>query len=293
MDLFAQIAAELSTALDRPVVIDRTQTLGGGSINHAFRLDTSAGHVFVKTNHADRADMFAAEAAGLDELAAATALRVPRVLARGSTDTQAWLALDYLELGGPPAPARFGEALAQLHRHTADTFGWTCDNTIGSTAQRNTPHTDWVGFWQSCRLGPQIEFAKLDGAPRGLIGDCERLHDDLPAFFIDYCPRPSLLHGDLWSGNWGYGSDGAPTLFDPAVYYGDREADIAMTELFGTPGAAFYAAYDAAWPRDAGYRVRRTLYNLYHILNHHHLFGGGYASQAARMAGSLRAELRG
>lgn len=293
MDILTHIADELARALQRPVALTASGALGGGSINAAFRLDTSAGRFFVKLNREDAAGMFAAEAAGLEALAAAGALRVPRPIVHGVADGRAWLVLEHLELNGPAAPARFGEALAGLHRQTAGSFGWTRDNTIGSTPQRNVQHPEWVDFWRECRLAPQLRLAEEDGAPRGLLAGGTRLLEALPAFFDGYRPTPSLLHGDLWSGNWGYGPDGEPAIFDPAVYYGDREADIAMTELFGTPGADFYEAYDAVWPRDPGYRVRRTLYNLYHILNHHHLFGGGYGSQAERMISGLLAEVRG
>lgn len=293
MDVLTHIADQLARTLQRPVHVTASGALGGGSINAAFHLDTSAGRFFIKLNQAQAAQMFAAEAAGLEELAAADALRIPRPVAHGVAGGRAWLALEHLELNGPAAPARLGEALAALHRHRADAFGWTRDNTIGSTPQSNTRHSEWIEFWRECRLGPQLRLAADDGAPRGLLADGERLLESLPSFFDGYRPQPSLLHGDLWSGNWGYGPGGEPTIFDPAVYYGDREADIAMTELFGSPGAGFYAAYDAAWARDPGYRVRRTLYNLYHILNHHHLFGGGYASQAGRMISGLLAEVRG
>ena len=285
------LADALSAALGRRVTIHRSQGAGGGSINAAAVLDTSAGRFFVKSHREAMAEMFAAEAEGLEALRAAGAARVPRVIARGLGGGRSWLVLEYLELGGPARPARLGEALARLHRQRAERYDWKRDNTIGSTPQCNTPHADWVEFWRHCRLGPQLEFARRDGAPHAPIAAGERLYEALPAFFAGYRPEPSLLHGDLWSGNWGFDRAGEPVLFDPAVYYGDRETDIAMTGLFGSPGREFYAAYDAAWPLDPGYRVRATLYNLYHILNHHHLFGGGYAAQAQRMLGALLAEL--
>ncbi|MCA1791598.1 MAG: fructosamine kinase family protein [Thioalkalivibrio sp.] len=141
------------------------------------------------------------------------------------------------------------------------------------------------------RLAFQRRLARGNGAGKALLDTVARLETDLEALLGDHRPRPSLLHGDLWSGNWGFLNDGAPTLFDPAVYYGDREADIAMMELFGHPGREFFAAYTEVQPLDAGYPVRRELYNLYHILNHFNLFGGGYASQAERMARRLLSEL--
>ena len=138
----------------------------------------------------------------------------------------------------------------------------------------------------------QLDLAERRGAAARLLSQGERLLLDLPVLFDSYQPVASLLHGDLWSGNYAYLPSGEPTLFDPAVYYGDREADLAMTELFGGFGADFYAAYNNAWPLDSGYRTRKTLYNLYHILNHFNMFGGGYLGQAQRMMDSLLSELR-
>jgi len=148
---------------------------------------------------------------------------------------------------------------------------------------------DWIAFYRAWRLRPQFELARHNAAPRGLLRQGERLLERLEAFFPGYHPMPSLLHGDLWGGNHGY-ADGVPVLFDPAVYYGDREVDLAMTELFGGYPADFYAAYREAWPLDPGYRVRKPLYNLYHVLNHFNLFGGGYAAQAEAMVRRLLAE---
>ena len=166
------------------------------------------------------------------------------------------------------------------------------DNTIGSTPQHNGPDTDWVRFLRERRFGYQFELAAHNGCSAELRRDGARLLENLDAFFSDYQPQPSLLHGDLWGGNHAYLEDGTPTMFDPAVYYGDREADIAMTELFGGFGSAFYAGYTAAWPLDPGYAVRKTLYNLYHVVNHFNLFGGGYQSQAQGMVRRLLTEVR-
>jgi protein-ribulosamine 3-kinase len=165
------------------------------------------------------------------------------------------------------------------------------DNFIGSTPQANTPSPDWVSFYRDHRLAFQRRLARYNGARAGLLDAVARLEAELGSFFQTHHPRAALLHGDLWSGNWGFLRDGSPALFDPAVYYGDREADIAMMELFGHPGADFFTAYNEMQPLDAGYPVRRDLYNLYHVLNHFNLFGGGYATQAEHMAQRLLAEL--
>lgn len=273
--------------------IRHLEAIGGGCINQALRITLSDGtRYFLKHNAANHAAMFAAEAAGLQALQATQTLRVPAVLGQGVEQGQAYLLLEYLPLQGNGNPRWAGEGLAVLHRHTAAQFGWQQDNFIGSTPQRNAWHTDWITFWQQERLGAQLAWAKQHGYPARAYTQGLRLLESVAALFDGYRPVPSLLHGDLWSGNLAYLPDGTPVIFDPACYYGDRETDVAMTELFGGFGADFYAAYAAAWPLDAGYRTRKTLYNLYHILNHFNLFGGGYAAQAERMTQRLLSEVR-
>ncbi|HDP88404.1 MAG TPA: fructosamine kinase family protein [Thioalkalivibrio sp.] len=265
--------------------------VGGGCINQAWTLTGDGQRYFVKLNDAARLDMFEAEAEGLSELRAANAIRVPRPVATGTAAGRGYLVMEHITFDGRESSARFGAELAALHRRTAERFGWHRDNTIGATPQVNTWNADWVAFWREQRLGFQLDLAARRGAGTRLVDRGHVLMEHLPAFFADYRPLPSLLHGDLWGGNMETDRDGRPVIFDPAVYYGDREADLAMTELFGGPGGAFYRAYDDAWPIDPGYGVRKTLYNLYHILNHYNLFGGGYADQAERMTDRLLAEL--
>jgi fructosamine-3-kinase len=232
--------------------------------------------------------MFEAEAAGLAELARADALRVPVPVCSGQAGDDAFLVLEYLELGGDMARAaeQLGHGLAALHRASAARFGWHRANTIGATPQLNDWCIDWIEFWRERRLRVQLELAAARGA-RQLSQLGERLLEVLPEFFHDYRPAVSLLHGDLWSGNAAATVDGTPVLFDPAVYFGDRETDVAMTELFGGFPPRFHAAYRASWPVDPGYRVRKSLYNLYHVINHFNLFGGGYLDQAERMVQRL------
>jgi len=172
-------------------------------------------------------------------------------------------------------------------------FGWPRDNFIGSTPQSNRSHASWPSFFAAERLRPQLALAQANGLPRATLSLGERLVEGVGAFFLDYRPQPCLLHGDLWAGNAGELPDGTAVIFDPAVYRGDREADLAMAELFGGFPEAFYAAYRAAWPLDPGFEVRKTLYNLYHILNHFNMFGASYLGQARRMIERLVAELRG
>jgi protein-ribulosamine 3-kinase len=292
MALWEAIAETISHASGEPFVVRERHALGGGCINSAWRVADGGRQWFVKLNTGEKRDMFEAERDGLNELAASGTIRVPQPLVAGIADGQAYIVMESLALGGSGSQGRLGEQLAALHRHTHERFGWYRDNTIGSTRQENTPHHDWLEFWRERRLGAQLAMAKRNGAPRGLLQQGEQLLGSFPPLFDGYTPVPSLLHGDLWSGNYAYTLDGTPTIFDPAVYYGDREAELAMTELFGGFGGEFYAAYNEAWPLDPGYPVRKTLYNLYHILNHFNMFGGGYAGQAEGMMGRLLAELR-
>lgn len=250
---------------------------------------------FVKSGAAADHPRFCAEAAGLAALRATGAVRVPEVIDCGRDSERAWLVLERLDLR--PFTARsgaaLGAALAQLHRQRGTDFGWSGDNFIGMTPQDNTPATAWPLFFAQRRLVPQLHRALGNGMERPLVEQGERIAERLAAFFIAGHPVPSLLHGDLWSGNASALADDTPVIFDPAVYYGDREADLAMTELFGGFPQAFYAAYRAAWPLSEGFETRKTLYNLYHMLNHYNLFGTGYLGQARRMIERLTAELRG
>ena len=199
--------------------------------------------------------------------------------------------MESLSLSGRENSSLFGQQLAKMHQHTQKQFGWHRNNTIGSTPQINNLEDSWIEFWRKHRLGFQIELALKNGAHKKLGEKGERLMADFPALFNNYNPEPSILHGDLWSGNWGSDERGNPVIYDPAVYFGDHEADLAMMELFGSPGASFFAAYREVYPIDDGYPVRRTLYNLYHILNHFNLFRGGYAAQAESMIDRILAEI--
>lgn len=270
-------------------------SVGGGSINAAYQLKTAETSFFIKTNQPHLVEMFAAEAEGLQEMAALNAVRVPQVICYGKISEVSYLVLEYIALGSlrGAAAGRLGEQLAQLHHPVQPYFGWHRDNTIGSTPQLNTRTADWVSFWQQQRLGKQLEFAAGNGFNGSLQRKGERLIELVPELFTDYQPSPSLLHGDLWGGNAAADQAGNPVIFDPACYYGDAETDLAMTELFGGFGNDFHAGYRSIKSVDSGYQTRKTLYNLYHILNHLNLFGGGYLGQADAMMSQLLADLRG
>ena len=272
-----------------PFPIARREAIGGGCINEAWRVSGGDGRShFVKLNDAARAEMFA-RIRGLEEIHRAGAVRVRRCSAAARPPTRLAGAGDIALRGGGDAE-RLGRELAAMHRCTRAEHGWHRDNTIGATPQPNALAKDWTRFWQTRRLGHQLALANDAGYGKRLRGG-ERLLDALPALLAGHAPPASLLHGDLWSGNHAYAADGTPVIFDPAVYYGDRETDIAMTELFGGFPDAFHRAYRADYPLDAGYQVRKELYNLYHVLNHLNLFGGGYLPQAEAMIGRLLAEL--
>jgi fructosamine-3-kinase len=234
---------------------------------------------FRKATEARFADALAAEADGLAALRGA-GVRAPEPLARGVEAGEAYLLLEYLDLRQDGDWAAFGRMLAALHRRHGERFGWTRDNYIGATPQANGWLADWATFFAERRLAPQLRLAQENGF---------RLEaGDVVGLLAQHRPPPSLLHGDLWQGNAGFLPDGSPVIFDPAVYYGDREADLAMTELFGGFPKAFYAAYEAAYPLESGYALRKHLYNLYHLLNHLNLFGGGYLGQVQATLGLLR-----
>jgi protein-ribulosamine 3-kinase len=291
MSLWEAIGAGITGVTGEQGTATPLGEVGGGCINRAMRINHGKQTYFVKLNDAAHADMFAAEARGLRELRDSRSLRVPEPLCWGAEAQSAWLVLEDLALGGSGDPAALGRGLAAMHQVTQEHFGWVQDNTIGSTPQINTPEPDWLVFWREHRLRFQLDLAARHGHGGRLHERGERLLGEFPRLFADYRPAASLLHGDLWSGNYAYTREGEPVIFDPAVYYGDREADLAMTELFGGFGREFYAAYREAWPLDEGYAVRKTLYNLYHVLNHLNLFGGGYLSQAQGMIDRLLSEL--
>ncbi len=287
---WAAVADAITQATGSPFHLELSQSVGGGCINTAYRLEGGGRCYFVKLNNASCLDMFEAEAAGLKAMADTHTIRVPEPICHGIAGNFAFLVLEYLELvggGGARSLEALGERLAALHRIHQPYFGWHRDNTIGSTPQINTPAEDWVAFWRERRLGFQLELAAKNGFGDPLQRNGERLMADLETFFVGYTPQPSLLHGDLWGGNYAALADGEPVTFDPAVYYGDREADLAMTELFGGFGTRFLEAYQHTDPVDPGYSVRKVLYNLYHILNHLNLFGGGYLLRAQSMTERL------
>ena len=292
MTLHDAMARAITRATGETFRSEGRQGVGGGCINSAEILEGGGRRYFVKHNDAACLDMFAAESDGLVEITGSMSVRVPQPVCSGTHGGRAFLVLEYLDIGHGHGITDeiLGHQLAAMHRTTCDHFGWWRDNTIGSTPQINAREHDWVTFWREHRLRFQLDLAARNGQGGSLLRRGEQLLERLLAFFAGYRPLPSLLHGDLWGGNHAALRDGTPVVFDPAVYYGDREADIAMTEMFGGFGSGFHVAYREAWPLDPGYRVRRDLYNLYHVLNHLNLFGGGYREQAQQLIDRLLSE---
>ena len=292
MTVSGQLLEAIGAQLGRSLAFEAGTS--GGCISASFTALAGEDKVFIKTGDATRLAMFEAEADGLAALSRAGTHRVPAVLATGVAEGSAYLVLEWLDL--KPMETRedaeaAGHALAELHRNTGERYGWTRDNFIGSTPQANPESDSWPFFFARQRLRPQLALARQNDYPRELRVDGERLAEAVPALLFEYRPTPCLLHGDLWHGNAAM-ADGRPALFDPAVYYGDREADLAMTELFGGFPGAFYLAYREAFPLDHRFQQRKNLYNLYHILNHLNLFGRSYLGQAERMLKKLLKEAR-
>jgi protein-ribulosamine 3-kinase len=291
MQRFAAIGRELSALSGAPCAPAPERSVAGGSINECYAWRCGARVLFVKVGARAARAAFEAESLGLAELTRARAIRVPRVIACGQTEAAAFLALEWIEARAADARCeeRLGEGLAALHAVTAVRFGFHQDNLIGRTPQANGWTSGWAEFFRDRRLRPQLTLAAQNAHGAWLMEPGERLLELVPALLAGHRPSASLLHGDLWGGNWLASAEGEPVVFDPAVYYGDREADLAMTHLFGGFKASFYRAYGAAAPLAPGWEARGELYNLYHVLNHANLFGAGYARQAQAMMARLLA----
>ena len=290
------IAASLSQALNQDCQYQSHQSVSGGCINQSYIMRCQDGeNYFVKLNQAKRQDMFEAELAGLQAMHSSHSIRVPLAYCYGSAGAYSFIVMQALQFGhgGDASMKKFGQALADLHRcvEPDGRYGWHIDNTIGSTPQTNAWRSNWVEFWRDNRLAFQLQLAARNGYGGQLQKAGEQLLSQLDAFF-DRQPDASMLHGDLWSGNYDVCTDGEAAIFDPAFYYGDREADLAMTELFGGFPATFYRAYNDAYPLPQEYAVRKVLYNSYHIINHLNLFGSSYLGQAESMLQRLLSELR-
>jgi len=286
------VCQQLAQATNTPTHFQAILPVGGGCINQCYRLQTDRGDFFVKINDVENLAMFEAETAGLKAIAHSQTIRTPNPIVSGQSSGQSFLVMEYISLDGPKNEVLAGRQLAEMHESSGEQFGWTSSNHIGLTPQPNGWQEDWRAFWKINRLRHQLQLAATNGYQGQIQAKGEELLNQVDGL-LNHNPQPSLLHGDLWGGNIGYDSMGAPVIFDPATYYGDRETDLAMTHLFGGFSDRFYAAYHEAWPLEAGYQQRRLVYNLYHILNHLNLFGGSYLRQAEFIIDQLLAETRG
>ena len=282
---YNSLAGALVELFGTSVAISQTDRLSGGDINKAYGLTLNTGdHVFMKANAKSNADFFTAEAAGLQALASTKTIATPKILCTGTDDGEdvgySFLLLGFIKSGGKRKDywEIFANELAALHKadtsEIVDGFGFYQDNFIGAGPQKNTPSSKWIDFYRDCRLAPQFKRADsyFTAEDRAKI---TKLLDRLEELLVEP-ESPSLLHGDLWGGNVMCGPDGKAMLIDPATYVGHREADLAMTELFGGFPPEFYRAYREAFPLKPGYEDRRDLYNLYQLLNHLNLFGPTY-----------------
>lgn len=313
----APAAAALRAARLSPSDLRFVAPVGGGCINESARLETRAGNFFLKWNRDAGEEFFRAEAEGLEALAATGTVRIPRVVARSENGAAVhWLLLEWIERTSAGAPdwARLGRELAALHAHLRSPdrsarhrrevddpkpsstspapglrYGWPSANFIGPLPQLNPATADWPGFWICNRILPLTKELHVAGG----FSAREASEIDRAAARMETLLKPasadgpSLLHGDLWSGNVLFGAHGRPALIDPAVYHGHREADLAMVALFGGFDPAFHAAYQEAWPLAPGHEDRRAAYQLYPLLVHARLFGGGYVRQAVATARRL------
>ena len=294
MNQWKSIEDHIGQVTGQAFCVGQQQSLSGGSINAAYLLsdENSSRQFFVKTNRTGREAMFEAEGRGLEAMALSETIRVPRPVCYGDDGNHSYIVMEYLDMHGRADQVQLGERLADMHRVTQPRFGWDIDNTIGSTHQPNPWTDDWLEFWRDHRLGYQLELAARNGYGGELQSLGEKVLEGMSVLFDSHEVVPSMLHGDLWGGNVAGLRDGTPVIFDPAFYYGDREADLAMTYVFGGFGPDFYASYQNAWPLDDGFEVRKTLYNAYHIINHLNMFGGGYHGQAIHMLEQVFAEIQ-
>jgi fructosamine-3-kinase len=285
--MWQEIAKAISEATANSFEIETTRSVGGGCINQGYKVSGNGKNYFVKLNQASQVEMFVAEALGLEQMYATDTIIVPQPICWGVAGNSGYLVLEWLDLGSGNSQAwsEMGKQLAAMHQKgITDKFGWDRNNTIGSTPQINTWMDNWADFFAEQRIGYQLKLAKRRG---GNFPDSHQVVETVRKQLADRQPEASIVHGDLWSGNAAVTRNGQPVILDPATYYGDREVDLAMTELFGGFPAAFYRGYNQFWQLDSGYTQRKTIYNLYHVLNHFNLFGGGYSSQANRMISQI------
>ncbi|MCF6172088.1 MAG: fructosamine kinase family protein [Bacteroidales bacterium] len=267
------------------VSILSTSAVAGGSINDTYQIQTTSGTFFVKKNIASRyPKMFETEAKGLTVLAEAREIEVPEIVAHGSSDDESFLVLNFIQSSAKQLGfwENFGQKLAELHKHTQDDFGLDHDNYIGSLKQSNRFHEKWTDFFREERLEAQLKLARDNGrTDRETTASFGRFYRKLEEIFPE--EPPALLHGDLWGGNFMVNEKGCAVIIDPAVYYGHREMDLAMSQLFGGFSPELYEAYHHTYPLEKGWQQRMDYCNLYPLMVHVNLFGGSYLASVKRI----------
>lgn len=280
------VEKHMSDALGESVQITSAHSLSGGCIHNASKIDTNCGSFFLKWNSDCQSDIFSREAESLTELKKATdgTVIVPQVLcSKEIDDIPAFLVMEYLEPGGSDQPERLGRGLAMVHKYQQADFGFYSNNYCGATIQNNAWEKSWNTFYRNNRLSFLIKMIK---DTRGLGSSSLRLFNallDRIDLLIPNEERASLVHGDLWSGNYMLTKNG-PALIDPAASYSHREMEFGIMTMFGGFSAHFFSAYNEVFPLDPGWKERNKFYQLYHVLNHYYLFGGGYLNQAEAIA---------
>jgi fructosamine-3-kinase len=273
------ISEEISKTLDKEFICDDIREISAGNSHQAFKITDGRMRFFVKTNQKIYQSNFQAESDGLEHIAKAQLFRTPKVICSGVVGDKAFLVLEYLTFieGNADNWYQFGQLLAQQHKtQTQNMYGWQEDNFIGLSSQPNQWQKKWCHFFAEQRIGFMLQLLAEKGK---LLADIDRVVASVTDLLAGHAPVSSMLHGDLWTGNSGFHKN-SPTLFDPALYYGDRETDIAMSELFTRLPSTFYQGYQDFWPLDIGYEYRKSVYQLYYVLNHALMFGGHYLQSA-------------
>ena len=273
------ISDQISQQLGIDFICDDIREISDGDSHKSFKISDGKRRFFVKINEIDKLVNFEAECIGLEHLQKTEILKVPKIICLGAASDKSFLVLEFITMqsGSKEAWFKFGQKLAQQHQsHTQNMYGWQEDNFIGLSPQPNNWQKKWSEFFAEQRIGFMLQLLAEKGHN---LADIDKVVDSVKQLFAGHNPVSSMLHGDLWQGNIGFHND-EPVIFDPAFYFGDREAEIAMTELFNRFPAEFYHGYDEVWPLDVDYQYRKPVYQLYHILNHALIFGGQYLNSA-------------
>ena len=280
------ISEQISQSIGEDFICNDVRDIPEGDSHQAFRISDGKRRFFVKTNEKNQIENFNAEADGLAHLAQAQLFKVPKVVTQGIVSDRSFLVLEFIHLtqGDSAHWHQFGKNLALLHQqHSQQMYGWQEDNYIGRSVQINQWHKKWSVFFAEQRIGYMLQMLAEQG---NTLANIDKVVSSVETILAGHAPQASMLHGDLWKGNTGF-FKGQAVIYDPAFYYGDRETDIAMTELFGRFPEQFYQAYNAQWPLDAEYEYRKPIYQLYHTLNHALTFGGYYIDSAKQVLKNL------